>query len=327
MAPITRVIGRTWQEWISPCGFSSSPSTCLWSILIPWKSHWLELCWVINPKYFKYHDLGPKHAGWQITTQYGPGAVTTKLSDWQQWWWYDGGIDVETNYLWIWWMILEAPGSWQQECQKSKNLKLIAQLGRILLTVLDGRGFQPCGKKLHLPCLVLGSGWVVCRWWGSHWRVVCRWPQNIPVICFQSHNSSIHTLAIIPSLFPPSFPSCPFKIIPSVMILQYAPLSLPLYPFSISTPFSFPSFRARGWDAFTNVRWYCESASTHSNDRISDHAENKKKSWKWWWWRGRMGWSNSMRGLLTMDSFKCSHAATFLTLHLIEGWFWSSSPS
>ena len=26
--------------------------------------------------------------------------------------------------------------------------------------------FQPCGKKLYLPCLVLGSGWVVCRWWG-----------------------------------------------------------------------------------------------------------------------------------------------------------------
>ena len=33
--------------------------------------------------------------------------------------------------------------------------------GKILLTVLDGRGFQPGGKKLHLPCLVLGSGWFV----------------------------------------------------------------------------------------------------------------------------------------------------------------------
>ena len=37
------------------------------------------------------------------------------------------------------------------------NLLLVVQ-GRILLTVLGGRGFKPGGKKLRLPCLVLGSG-------------------------------------------------------------------------------------------------------------------------------------------------------------------------
>ena len=35
-----------------------------------------------------------------------------------------------------------------------------------------------------------------------------------------------------------------------------------------------PSFRARGWDAFTNVRWYCESASWHSSDKIPDDDED-----------------------------------------------------
>ena len=127
------------------------------------------------------------------------------------------------------------------ECQNFKNLKLVAQLGRILLTVLGGRGFQPCGKKLHLPCLVLGSGGGLqmgggpTEGWLANGQIFLSFVSKVTTSQFIPLPLSQPIRSLYPFMPPLNHPFCHVlsictSVSPSISFFNFHPFFVPFLP-------------------------------------------------------------------------------------------------